>query len=374
MITTKALPRLRPELAKKIKKITIEGDGKKRRVSCPYCDTIANVNLIQHVRSAHPREWEEWTDEMVRLYEVLNNRDKKVAESFSNSEGRRLFTPAVVRKEIFKKLAVGKKVKIVGKDAIARWEPTQDEYPGFQDTVWDIPKRGTWGVHQPTYRGNWAPQIPRALIELYTLPGQLVVDPFVGGGTTLLEAWALGRHAIGYDVADFAIEVTTARLAEMRAKAAKDSLFGLRKVNVDVRRGDARELKGIERNSVDLIAAHPPYGDALPYTHKHSADLSEISDPKRFMDEIEKAGERWFEVLKPGRHCAILIGDQRSDGILRTFGFETLDRFRRLGWVAENVIIKTQHQDTSTNYYWQNHDAIRLRLSHEYLLVFRKPA
>ena len=35
-------------------------------------------------------------------------------------------------------------------------------------TVWSFPKRGDWATHKPTYRGNWAPQIPRNLILKYT--------------------------------------------------------------------------------------------------------------------------------------------------------------------------------------------------------------
>ena len=47
--------------------------------------------------------------------------------------------------------------------------------------MWDIPIRGSWGVHQNNYRGNWVPQVPRAFIERYSKPGDTVLDPFVGG-------------------------------------------------------------------------------------------------------------------------------------------------------------------------------------------------
>ena len=63
-------------------------------------------------------------------------------------------------------------------------------------TVWSFPERGSWATHKPTYRGNWAPQIPRNLILKYTKEGDLVLDPMVGAGTTLIEARLLNRAAI----------------------------------------------------------------------------------------------------------------------------------------------------------------------------------
>jgi hypothetical protein len=73
-----------------------------------------------------------------------------------------------------------------------------------------------------------------------------------------------------------------------------------------------------------------------------------------------------------GAYCALLIGDVRRDGKLHTFGFETVKRFTSLGFEVEDVIIKTQNQDRSTEFYFKSLP-VRFRLNHEYLLVFRKP-
>jgi hypothetical protein len=48
--------------------------------------------------------------------------------------------------------------------------------------------RGAWATHKPDYRGNFAPQVPRNVILSYSNEGDLVLDPMVGGGTTLIEA------------------------------------------------------------------------------------------------------------------------------------------------------------------------------------------
>jgi len=57
------------------------------------------------------------------------------------------------------------------------------------------------------YPARFSPKFVRAVIEAFTAPGDLIVDPFMGGGTTLVEALALGRHAIGTDVSSLAVFV-----------------------------------------------------------------------------------------------------------------------------------------------------------------------
>ena len=67
-------------------------------------------------------------------------------------------------------------------------------------TVWSFPQRGNWATHNPSYRGNFAPQIPRNIIEMYSEKGDMLLDPMAGGGTTLIEAKLLCRDALGIDI------------------------------------------------------------------------------------------------------------------------------------------------------------------------------
>ena len=67
------------------------------------------------------------------------------------------------------------------------------------------------------YPARFSPKLVRAVIDTFTEPGDLVLDPFVGGGTTLVEALVSGRHAIGADIsslATFVAEVKTTLYTE----------------------------------------------------------------------------------------------------------------------------------------------------------------
>ena len=68
------------------------------------------------------------------------------------------------------------------------------------NTVWAFPDRGKWATHDAKYRGNWSPYIPRNIILRYSSEGDTVLDQFVGGGTTAVEAKLTERNFIGFDI------------------------------------------------------------------------------------------------------------------------------------------------------------------------------
>ncbi|WP_279018312.1 DNA methyltransferase, partial [Megasphaera elsdenii] len=76
-----------------------------------------------------------------------------------------------------------------------KWQP--DEFTLEMTSVWSFPQRGKWATHDGKYRGNWSPYIPRNLILRYSSEGDRILDCFVGGGTTLVEAKLLNRNCIG---------------------------------------------------------------------------------------------------------------------------------------------------------------------------------
>ena len=75
-------------------------------------------------------------------------------------------------------------------------------------SVWSFVDRGNWATHSGTYRGNWSPYVPRNLILRYSQPNDWILDQFVGGGTSLVEAKLLNRNAIGIDINQNSIEIT----------------------------------------------------------------------------------------------------------------------------------------------------------------------
>ncbi len=73
------------------------------------------------------------------------------------------------------------------------------DVPTFVNEFWTSKQRDAHSLHEISYRACFKPQLPRFFIERLTLPGQTVYDPFMGRGTTLIEAALCGRIPVGCD-------------------------------------------------------------------------------------------------------------------------------------------------------------------------------
>ncbi|MCX7869258.1 MAG: DNA methyltransferase, partial [Terrimicrobiaceae bacterium] len=84
--------------------------------------------------------------------------------------------------------------------------------PVFVNEFWTSAQRAGHSLHEVSYRACFKPQLPAFFIERFTRPGELVFDPFMGRGTTLIEAALRGRAAGGCDANPVARVFTAPRL------------------------------------------------------------------------------------------------------------------------------------------------------------------
>ncbi|MGI6608469.1 MAG: TRM11 family SAM-dependent methyltransferase [Erysipelotrichaceae bacterium] len=247
------------------------------------------------------------------------------------------------------------------KKKITKWEPENFELE--MTTHWSFPKRGDWATHDAKYRGNWSPYIPRNILLRYSKEGDLVLDQFAGGGTTLVEAKLLNRNIIGVDVNDFALNRCQEKI-DFEHEGANGKVY--------IQKGDARDLHFIADESIDLICTHPPYADIINYSEDIKDDLSllKVSD---FLKEMKKVASESYRVLKNDKFCAILMGDTRQKGHMIPMSFEVMRIFEEAGFKLKELIIKEQHNCKATGY-WKTNSIKHnfLLIAHEYLFVFRK--
>ncbi|HBY19999.1 MAG TPA: site-specific DNA-methyltransferase, partial [Clostridiales bacterium] len=84
------------------------------------------------------------------------------------------------------------------KSKVEKWHP--ENFKLEETTIWSFKNRGEWATHNNKYRGNWTPYVPRNLILRYSKEGDIVLDQFLGSGTTLVETKLLKRKGIGVDI------------------------------------------------------------------------------------------------------------------------------------------------------------------------------
>lgn len=325
-------------------------------VTCPICGVFVEEPLHGHLLKAHG---ETAFKQAVLSAKQSGMSDQEIGQRFGISYAR---LQRIITEHQGINISQLRRAR-----PIKHWEP-----PDFQEqrtTVWSFPQRGSWATHTGDYRGNWSPYIPRNIILKYSKPGDVVLDYFVGSGTTAVEAKLLGRQCVALDINPSAVALTQRNLAFTPPMV---SLFETECYEPEVRVGDARCLDGIEDESIDLICAHPPYAGIIKYSTGIEGDLSGLDIPE-FLNAMQQVAQESYRVLKPGGICAILIGDARRARRVVPIGFEIIRTFLNAGFQLKELIIKRQHNCKTTGFWYKRSIAHNfLLLAHEYLLVFEK--
>jgi len=270
---------------------------------------------------------------------------------------------------------------------VKRLEPLPGELTDVSTTVWSFPERGSWATHRGDYRGNWAPQIPRALILKYTEPGSTVLDPMAGSGTTCIEAVLLGRNCIAVDINYNAVMLTHHRLYYLVKALGESGRRDLlshaysREDSEDVKawyrvfHGDARRLDKILDNSIDLVATHPPYLNIIEYSESGvEGDLSRTRSLDEYIRLLRQVAREIYRVLKPGGVLGVLVGDTRIKKHYVPVTHYVLLTLLDAGFVLREEVIKIQHKMKTTREVWRRlRERDFLLIYHEKLFILEKP-
>ncbi len=256
---------------------------------------------------------------------------------------------------------------------LTRWR-TYDHI--FTDSLWLFPARAKAGGHRLDYHGNYIPQIATQLFTRYTKKDEIVLDLFLGSGTSALEAVNLGRKCVGVELKPELVDYVREKIpVEARARVrliAGDS--GAESTADAVRAA----LQSLGSEQAHFLMLHPPYADIIKFSDQPN-DLSNAPTTAEFLDAFEAVARHGYELLAPGRFAALIIGDKYAGGELQPLGFWCMERMRRVGFKTKAIIVK----DIQGNEKGKGRDANLWRyralaggyyiFKHEYIFVMFKP-
>ena len=104
----------------------------------------------------------------------------------------------------------------------------QDDIPYYINEFWAAGQRQAHSIHEVSYRACFKAQLPEFFINRLTKPGDVVFDPFMGRGTTPVQAALMGRQAFGNDVNPLSVLLARPRL---RPISTQEVIAALRTVD-----------------------------------------------------------------------------------------------------------------------------------------------
>ncbi|MCX2948955.1 TRM11 family SAM-dependent methyltransferase [Lentzea sp. NEAU-D7] len=243
------------------------------------------------------------------------------------------------------------------------------------------------------------PDVARYAIAHYTEPGDLVLDPMCGIGTTLVEAVRLGRRAVGVEYEPHWVTVAGNNLA-LAAEQGVDH-------DGQVFHGDARQLSTLLpaelRGQVALVVTSPPYGPSThgqvavapgegiqKYFHQYGSTLDRGNlaniGHHRLLSGFTRILGALSEFMRPGGHIAITVRPWREHAELIDLPSQILTCGRNAGLIPVERCVAllarvAEHDFVARGSFFQR-DFLRKQreaglplhlIAHEDVLIFRTP-
>jgi DNA modification methylase len=227
--------------------------------------------------------------------------------------------------------------------------------------------------------------LARRVIEVFTHEGELVLDPFVGSGTTLVAAQDSNRNAIGFDLQEKYIELCRERLQS-------NNLFN--KAQQIVIQDDARNIPCyLSPETVSLIWTSPPYANLLNRARKNKSrrnrDNGQLGKVEQYSQDPRDLGILSIEdytiamgeifggllpLLRPKAHCVINVPDMWWENQRITIHVSLIEELRRRGYELRNIIIWDRTNIVNAvGIFGYPSNYITMGVTFEYLLDFWRP-
>ena len=230
------------------------------------------------------------------------------------------------------------------------------------DTWWEFASRDNTHGHSNEYHGNYIPQIAQQLFERFTKKGDVVLDLFLGSGTSAIEAKNMQRRCIGVELKPNQVDI-------VKSKFSPKEL--VTDVNIQAR------LDVMRKKQAQFLILHPPYDDIIKFSDLKE-DLSNCSSTEEFYRLFEKTAKNGYDMLEKNRFAALIIGDKYANGEIVPLSSDCAAIMRKLGFKMKAVIVKNMEGNerakgkTANLWRYRALNGGFYIFKHEYIYLFQK--
>jgi DNA modification methylase len=264
---------------------------------------------------------------------------------------------------------------------------TAKEWMKRQIGVWQFTYEGRDIRNKDIHPATFPISMARRVIELFTHRGELVLDPFVGSGTTLVAANDCERWAVGFDLIPRYVDLSNSRIPRLGRQATTEQVAIC---------ADARDIpEYLNTQSVSLIFTSPPYANLLNRQRKNKSRRGDMrkngqylkieqysQDPRDlgtlplepYCDEMQAIFGGILPLLKPRAHCVVNVPDMWWNNQRVTIHIGLVKALEAAGYELRNIIIwdRTNIVNKIGIFGWPN-NYITMGTTFEYLLDFWRP-
>ncbi|MEW5795875.1 MAG: site-specific DNA-methyltransferase [Candidatus Zixiibacteriota bacterium] len=222
-------------------------------------------------------------------------------------------------------------------------------------------------------------ELPSRLIQMLMRENDSVVlDPFLGVGSTLLAAQQQGKQGIGLEISSDYCDIARGRLKQT-------GVFEREVDRCEVYKADARDLLTyVQPSSIDLCVTSPPYWNILlekrtaDYKERRDygleeADLGKILKYADFLAALEEIFRDVYEVLRPGAFCCVIVMDLRKKNVFYPYHSDVAIFMQKIGFIFDDIVIWDRRHEYNNMRPLGYPYVFRVNKAHEYILLFAKP-
>ena len=213
------------------------------------------------------------------------------------------------------------------------------------------------------------------LLEIFNRGRGIVLDPFMGSGSTMCSAYGKDMPSVGFELSGEYLELTKKRLEGIQgAPVYYPQLINASSSNI---------LQYLAPESVSFCVTSPPYWDIL--SQKHTADgktirnygndpddLGNIERYDDFLGRLQAIFQKVYLVLQARAYCIVVVMDIRKKSDFNPLHMDVTGKMLEIGFTLDDIIIWDRRQEYNNLRPLGYPSVFRINKVHEFFLIFQK--